>query len=130
MNRQPRTFAQTLWTCFAHTFVIVGVLFAAMAISRMAPVEDRVGEFDRPAPAGSPRALLEAHGDDCWTAGQAPKAELPGAAIVRWTRTGKPQAAEYVTKRGVVSSAFDEVLASAGFGDHEDERFIVVALCV
>lgn len=80
----------------------------------------------------SPAGLFEMHKDDCWRGSDMPKAELPGAAIVQFEKTGKAIYISNETPRGVrlVDAAFNEVLAQIGYGDKESDKIDVVALCI
>jgi hypothetical protein len=80
----------------------------------------------RPHAEGSPAGVLARHEGECWRGTDPALAPLPGAAILQM----QGGAVKYTTKKDMVSSAFDEALASAGYGDHEDARFVVVALCI
>lgn len=67
----------------------------------------------------------------CWTKDEAPKAELPGAAVVQF----KSGYTEYVTNdtpRGfkLVDAAFNEALAAIGYGDKTSDKIDVIALCI
>jgi hypothetical protein len=73
----------------------------------------------------SPAGVLSAHEDDCWTSEQQPKAELPGAAIVQF----KDGRTIYTKKHVLVDAAFNEALASIGFGDKTSDKIDVIALC-
>lgn len=94
------------------------------------PTPGQEALVDRALVKGSPGYVLDQHRDDCWTMEQAPKAELPGAAIIQFT-DGHTVYVKNTTPRGfkLVDAAFNEALAIAGFGDKYSERIDVVALC-
>jgi len=76
---------------------------------------------------GSPAQVLAAHKGSCWQGDEAPLTKaLPTAAIIQ--RVG--EGAAYTKRPALVDAAFKEALASAGYGDYEDARFVVVALCI
>jgi hypothetical protein len=88
------------------------------------------GEIANPVLPGSPADVLNRHLAECWVSEQAPKAELPGAAIVVYP-SGKAVYVNNKTPKGfkIVDIAFDEALAAIGYGDKTTDEFDVVALC-
>lgn len=77
------------------------------------------------APSEAERLLIE-HADECWQGHEAALAELPSAAIVRFT-DGR---VAYVTRPVLVDEAFAEVLSGIGYGDRVSDRLDPVALCL
>lgn len=73
----------------------------------------------------APVSLLEKHRAECWTGSEKPKAELPGAAIVQF----KDGRVVYTNKHALVDAAFNEVLASVGYGDKISDLIDPIALC-
>lgn len=67
----------------------------------------------------------------CWTMDEAPKAELPGAAVVQF-KSGYTEYVTNETPRGfkLVDAAFNEALAAVGYGDVVSEKIDVIALCI
>lgn len=85
----------------------------------------------RPSAPKAPKTVFKKHADVCWTSSQTPKTkELPGHVIVQ----KKNGAAVYTADHETVSLAFNEALASIGYGEHADPKTLpfirVVALCV
>lgn len=89
------------------------------------PTQEQIMQGRENAP-GSPAYVLEQHKADCWTSSDEPKADLPGAAIVQWTKNGMVQ---YTTVHWKVDAAFNEALAAIGFGDKTSDKLDVIALC-
>lgn len=136
MPRRPaprtlrRQIMQRVFNIAAFTF-LAGALLQMGAASQTltyAPHQEGVvmpGEAKAPA-KGTPDWVWAKHSDSCWRGADAPKADMPGAAILHM-QGGK---AVYTKDQAMVSSAFDEALASMGYGDHEDARFSVIAFCI
>lgn len=87
------------------------------------------GLSDLPTPVATP-SVLQKHADTCWTSSQKAKAQLPGAAIIRWNRNGKVEYVKNTENYMIVDSAFAEVLSSIGMGKEPKNNFEVVALCI
>lgn len=104
-------------------FVAVHWLTGGVQNMTMQPHEDH--SVVKPLSPGSPEYVFNQHKADCWNGTMEKKADFPGAAIIQWSN-GMVQ---YTTVHWKVSAAFDEVLASIGYGDKTTKKFDVIALC-
>lgn len=121
-------------------FVAVGFLLVHWLVGGQQEIIDGTYDPDRQQSAdvmdirepakGSPSAVMEKHGHECWTSKQEPKADLPGAAVVQYP-SGKTVYVDNSTPKGykIVDAAFNEALAAVGYGDVTTDAFEVIALC-
>lgn len=128
-NKKQLTFRQTLVKALLIPAIMVGGfagsygIVSAMNVTKLVPAEPGVhGNVDTETPA---EHVLKAHQNECWGGSQEPKAQFPGAAIVR-LNDGR---VVYTKKHVLVDAAFNEALANIGFGDKTSDKLDVVALC-
>lgn len=132
MNRTPKTFTQTFLPKLG--FIVVALIlthwFTAGQDSIINGMGDQPSQSDimqgRENAPGSPAYVLEQHKTDCWTGSQQAKADLPGAAIIQWTKNGMVQ---YTTVHWKVNVALNEAPAAIGYGDKTSDKLDVIALC-
>ena len=112
--------------CAAIAALLVGASLLPPSITyaphALGQIEDMGGAHAK----GSPAAVWAKHKDSCWQGTDSAKADIPGAAIVQM-RDGLTV---YTQRPALVSSASDEVMASMGYGNHDDARIVVIALCI
>lgn len=134
-NRKPKTFKQAIAGSLTFSAMCLGgLVFGFLAVhwltggvGNMTMQPNHEGSSAaRPLSPGSPEYVLKQHQADCWTGNQEKKADLPGAAIIQWEKNGMVQ---YTTVHWKVSAAFNEALASIGYGDKVSHKLDVIALC-
>lgn len=116
---------RTLGAFTASFLIVLGVGLAIYDAQPLEPTTSRDAMDIRENVPGSPDAVLEEYRAECWTMGDEPKAELPGAAIVQF-HDGRTI---YTQKHVLVDAAFNEALAAVGYGEKTSDRIEVIALC-
>lgn len=131
-TRTPLTFRTAMRRAVTRALLVTVAFGVAVTVgpaigassARMAPGHTAPDVSDVRIPA--PVTPLQAHRGQCWTGDESPLAELPGAAVVRYAATGR---VAYTRNPADVDAAFNEALASAGYGDTMSARLDPIALC-
>ena len=121
LRPKPRTLRQRLVRAVVMPAVSVGAFAVGLHVGPMFGVvtmaePDRDARVEVVDPA---IAVLAEHAEDCWRGLDSPKAELPGAAIVRLPNGD----VVYTTRHALVDAAFGEALGRPAPG------LDTVALC-